>query len=86
MALLNSTELRDWIRRLVWSGAAAYLMSHAGAAPIDIGTAWSIALAAMLAEDMAAERGLVFVQRIIVAVVATVPAMLVLSLLRGILD
>lgn len=87
MALLNNTEVRDWVRRLVWSGAGTYVAMSISRTDIGgAGTVWSIALATLLAEDMAAERGLELVQRIIVAVVATVPAMLVLSVIRGFLD
>jgi hypothetical protein len=83
--VLLKTELRNWFRRLLWSGAAAFLMTNVGAAPVDIGTAWSLALAPILAVDMAEDAGKELAQQLIIAFLLMLPAWLVLSAVRALL-
>jgi hypothetical protein len=83
--VLLKTEMHNWVRRLLWSGAAALLMTLVGSAPVDMGTAWSLALASILAVDMAEDAGKEIAQRMIIAFLAMLPAMLALSVMRGLL-
>jgi hypothetical protein len=84
MAWSAFEDVRDWTRRLCWSGVAVALAVPLGRYSLpELVDWWCVGLAVFAVEDLAADRGVRLPARLLLCAATMAPAFLVVSLLRA---